>query len=1377
VEKLYISRELIVGEQRCDEVKLLDSGSLFLVLAEPGAGKTDLLSKLAAILDVAPVRANVFRSKPLSGRSEPLVIDAMDEVARVDPLGVEDIILKASGAGSCKVIFAARSSEWDMAETEHVKDYFGIEPVVVRLEAFSNAEQRQLFEANFPTEDFEAFSAECQRFELGALLGNPQFLLLFGEAYIQSARHFTSKKAIYHDAVRRLAHEANTRAKRLNRPSNDDIVDMACEVFAKLMLSGVSGVSSNENLKSKEFPYLRSLVADRARDPRVLTDTRLFKPSFETGQHEPIHRIVAEYCAAKYLIGRIDDPADRLSMARSLAIIAPNGAVRTELRGMLGWMAALAHGQTQRQFIELDPYAVLANGDPSELSPQSKKELLKALSMLAGNNPLFRRSDSWRQFNVGAFFSADVQEEIAILLDPATDDGPLRDLILELLSSSHASGQFQPELRALALNAARRRGVRKAAFELLLDNTTFDPRPDLAALLSEASHSSLELVAGAVRSLGSDNVERTLLVDLLRKLAELHPKDADFRNRNLESRYFIKTLVKSFDQDSTAYALDELTNGLSCTCNPKSEYLCKCRLGISRVVGLLLDHHLPTVSDPVPARVWGWTKALVYRNSHSGDDSPAVKFLEDRVDLRRALQRLAIAGLTGSQVAEAISRLFHSNIHSGIRFHSGDIAAMTQYAFDKKLVDVWSALWLRHNIHDEHSRASPQRTLMRSHANGDPRFMKVWAKFDRSAKRDREERRFSFRSSRRRFERQEAQSIESRRAHFTANLGQIESGAHWGWLWEFACSYLYEPEKLDSSEYGDTPTRALRNCIPFLSQHIPTLQQLARREWGNVAQAFFAHCLVRFRGNESFDDLDLGILRAAVTEAGYSPGLESEDELRAIEAELNRMVFPDGASVEAFARTFIEPPLASSEDIPTNVDWLERKAIFHPMRAILPLEWLRRYPDMPASARASLFAMAAKYCDRKQLEALIDIRFVDPVPASQEGSPERQIAESRHRFWALNAFYFTTARCHEALAELRRDPRSVLSIAESVGRFGTHESDSIPPLSADAIFGILDAYVDAWPKVPLPSSFGTGDPDNEVAYRFLRDVVWRIGDDTPVRKLPVLDRLLADTRFADYRTVLLGLRADTLRDAALQDFRPPSVDSVVDLLDKNAVASVEDLRALMLEELNGVQTDVKGLDTDPLDTFYDGGKHVNENTARNRVVDMVRARLKALGIPVVIEHYMAQGNRADFTATAPVSGTNPILVVEAKGQWHSELFTAASAQLRDRYSIHPDASGQGIYLVFWFGNGETVAGKADITITSAAELRVAILKVMSEEIKKSIDVVVLDLFRPGPKPKATKAKGDAVKKARKTSVMRSADTKRPPAKRTPKARKPPQPKG
>ncbi|MBP0438320.1 hypothetical protein [Tianweitania sediminis] len=62
-------------------------------------------------------------------------------------------------------------------------------------------------------------------------------------------------------------------------------------------------------------------------------------------------------------------------------------------------------------------------------------------------------------------------------------------------------------------------------------------------------------------------------------------------------------------------------------------------------------------------------------------------------------------------------------------------------------------------------------------------------------------------------------------------------------------------------------------------------------------------------------------------------------------------------------------------------------------------------------------------------------------------------------------------------------------------------------------------------------------------------------------------------------------------------------------------------------------------------------------------------------------------------------------VVEVKGQSHRELFTAASAQLHERYRSHPDASQQRIYLVRWFGPGESLAGRWTHEVKSAAELK------------------------------------------------------------------------
>ena len=94
--------------------------------------------------------------------------------------------------------------------------------------------------------------------------------------------------------------------------------------------------------------------------------------------------------------------------------------------------------------------------------------------------------------------------------------------------------------------------------------------------------------------------------------------------------------------------------------------------------------------------------------------------------------------------------------------------------------------------------------------------------------------------------------------------------------------------------------------------------------------------------------------------------------------------------------------------------------------------------------------------------------------------------------------------------------------------------------------------------------------------------------------------------------------------------------------------------------------------------------------------------MTALGLSVVIERHMSGGNRCDITASATIGGANRLLVIEVKGQWNRELYTAASAQLDQRYAIHPDAARQGVYLVLWYGNGEKVAGLCNPTITTAA---------------------------------------------------------------------------
>jgi hypothetical protein len=292
-----------------------------------------------------------------------------------------------------------------------------------------------------------------------------------------------------------------------------------------------------------------------------------------------------------------------------------------------------------------------------------------------------------------------------------------------------------------------------------------------------------------------------------------------------------------------------------------------------------------------------------------------------------------------------------------------------------------------------------------------------------------------------------------------------------------------------------------------------------------------------------------------------------------------------------------------------------------------------------------------------------------------------------------------------------------------------HDAKGWPQLNAEQVYRILDAFAGAWPKVDLPNTWGTGDPEDERAYRFLSDAIFLIGGDDPSNSIPVFDRILSDARFSDFHNGIKSLKATAVRQFALSGFQTPRPSDISKLLDQSKIASVEDMRAVLIELLDEIQARLKGAATNPVDVFYSGEKRVDENTARNRIVEMLEARLNAMHLGVVIEHQMSDAARCDFTASTSIGGSQTVLVTEVKGQWNKELYTAASAQLAERYTIFPGAADQGVYLVLWFGGGEIVAGKKAPAITSADELRHEIIAQMPESLMGRIDVYVLDVSR------------------------------------------------
>ncbi|MCM5773322.1 hypothetical protein M4C69_16360 [Klebsiella pneumoniae] len=624
---------------------------------------------------------------------------------------------------------------------------------------------------------------------------------------------------------------------------------------------------------------------------------------------------------------------------------------------------------------------------------------------------------------------------------------------------------------------------------------------------------------------------------------------------------------------------------------------------------------------------------------------------------------------------------------------------------------------------------------MRQHALSKPVFMREWARFNNGMKLSEQEHlfwRFRHNRSMKRHDRKRRE-IHARNIKFVSeNKEIIERGRHWGCLVRFAELVLMDPAKIEL-EFGDEKLvrAALRNCLDFITPEVPTLPELAalqcESKYRHSETVLYAACLEILRAEGNLECVNIELLTALRTNIHMGYNSVSTEERDALQAEVDRLIFPDSESAEKYLRQYVEPQLA--QPCPHPEIWmLSGEEVFCHSRAQLSIEWLRRFTDLSLDSADTLFEIAAQYGDREDLKEVITERCSDMM-SGWPNLTENEDIERKRIFWLVREFYFLENITATYWAWLKSDKENLLHFYERSGRMSRSEHRAWPELTSMKVEAILDAFIEHWPHVDLPDSWGSDSPKEEKAYRFLNDLIWSINSDTPDDAIPVLDRLLNDPRFTNLHKELQSIHAAQIRKKALRDFEPPTPDEIIQRLDCDSVVTVEGLRQLVLQELHDFQKAIDGGEFNSADRFYEKNERLDEVKSTEIIAERLNLRLQPQGIAITPEHQLKGQNRSDFTASKLIGGKRRLLVTEVKGQWHRELYSAASAQLYDRYSIHPDAEQQGIFLVIWFGESETVAGRKNHEIKTAQDLKVSIDAVLPTDLRSLIDVFVLDVSR------------------------------------------------
>lgn len=1323
--QFYLPRTLHNADnsQKFTDLDLLSvKEKVVVVLAEPGAGKSDLLDSLAKQSNVTRYKANIFAHSPHQENHTLLIIDGFDELVKIDDSAVIKTLITIKQTSAEKIILSSRSSEWSNYYNTNCQDIFNEEPLLVYLEPFNEQEQAQLFLHHYPEYDAKQFLIDARKIELTPLLSNPLFLKLFAKSYVENNQYFENKYSAFKIAIESLAKESNNAYPHsLAIPKK---IELAEDIFAKIMLSGAEGVSISDGSSNNFYPRLTALNSDE--NINQLISTQFFIPENQE-RHRPIHRIVAEYCAGNYLAKKLTAPQHLLSLNKILSIIAPNNIVRDELRGLFAWTAILSNNQRiQEQFIELDPYAILSNGDPSLLLSSSKIKLLNALKQLNQEDPYFRRSDIWRNFSVNDFFTEDLINELKELLSEKHREGHLQRLLLELLIDSPINQKITKELQEIICDTRpkyREWGIRRLAGQCLLNVKDYSFKSLFDVLIQEGDNTSLSIISDIMLGVKGGYFEFDDYVKFLQVCSELYPKKYGIEIV-IGTRYFITVFIEQLDLDLIIKLLDEFSKNLSCVC--KNEYDCQCRIGMSKIIGRLLDRYFELYNKPYnPVQIWQWVKNLYFKSSASKDVSLSVKMLSENHELRQSIIKLALENLSDiKEIHKMVFNHFGWRGHSGLHLQYDDYWYFANFAFDTDNVVLWHYFMDRHNYFGKRKEPNLLRRHMRSQAMQKIEFLRVWhlqnfqdkSQYKKHIKLRKHNRRIKS------YNKKQKEIHQKNLKYIAENRALIESGCHWQSLFEFAYTVLQEPERI-VEKFGDEQLvrNALYNCLDFIKPDIPNLPKLAelqcQSQYLNIEVVLRASCLEILKRDGSLKCVPKNILEALCTNLSmHWRGLNS-NEHSLFKKEVYKCLFDNLEQKEQFLRAYIEPQISCVDCSSPQVYWLDEEE-YKPLARKLSLEWLIRFPNMPFNAQKELFLQSIKFGDLDKLKELIKNKGDEFL--KQNAIPkEDNTYKERQDFWLVHAFYLLDEGYEIYWDKLTQDINSIFILNRHLGAFGYYR-DWLT-LSSQKIELILTSFIDK----NLPNN--PDSLDNEKTDEFLGNIIFILGKHPLDNPLPVIDRLLNNPIYQDLHTSLKSIKFDYLKKSAMANFKAPTPENIVNLLEKDDIVSSENLRAVILEELELYQKDLNGHDITTKSIFYHGEQRVDENAASQYIADRLRLRLEHRQVFINNEYHMHNQKRCDIVCSKIINGKRKIVPIEVKGQWHSEVYSAFDSQLNQLYTIHPDSEGQGIYLVLWFGKDEKVANRKGHCIQNAEELYQKIQENISEELRKRIDIFVIDL--------------------------------------------------
>lgn len=1336
----YFPRRLSISDtstldNRLDEAGLLALAGNKIVLGEPGMGKSALIHELGRRLGVEPVTAIRFMNAKSPAKfvptGKPLLIDGLDEaMSRREGDAIDAILAQLEEANTPPFIISCRSREWQARSVTSLRHLYGADPKILTLEPFDRVEARRYLLDQYPTVNTDHVLDHLTTHSLDELYRNPLTLGLMGRV-AQSDTQLPATRAALFERVCTLVwpeHDPDRQDLGLAQLTKEEALNAAGAIAAGLLFAGAEAANATgvalvqqSDLRLADLENL-----PQAQAARVIFSSKLFH-SIGPSRAKPIHRVISEFLGARWLARRVSSPR---AQRRLLAQLQRGGGVPASLRGLHSWLAYHSPAMAER-VITADPYGVLRYGETAALTPRLADCLFDALCALATDDPYFRAAD-WDSKTAAGLMIPTLQSKIDAIIGSAASNEHLRSLLIEGLEGSPLAAQFADTLEVIVLSGQRFYREREDAARALFPHRDREWwRATIAVLTDQGGTDAPRLAHQLIERIDADVPDRLLVETLFAEMGVTLCPLPQVNGRRAHIVQFYDRLTHTIPSARLIGVLDLIADYAELLHEHDWE-------NANNVADLMAELIVRAIDEDAigPAQapaLWRWLKTV---EPPRGDHHQIKKTLTERLaahdSLRRAIQSHALRN-DRRKDSLWVTEIYLQRRLVGLSTHVGDLVRALENLARRNIRDTafrqdWQdlvRLGCGPNGVDPAVRAAAEQAR-----HGDQLLADCLRKLENpkkppwvirqekmAAKRARK-RQVAFATARRGYERARA---DMRAGTLGAILGPAQ--AYLGRCHDLS-NKLPPNERLaewlgpmlrDDAHVGFEAVLH-RDDLPTASE---IAEGFAAGAIYNYSYPIMAGFYERLRSGKGISDLPAPLKLSALLLSHDDHGWNIEDEKQMVRQALEVEVISTAEARQAFARTWIEPALTAGKTHVAGIYMLAHDPAWQATGGTLAAEWLTTFPDVPESVEAEL---------------------VDCLTHGGAFDALRDLAEARAQTVLRNFDHMLSWLAIDVLVRFdsvqphlrgigRRTPEFIWFLRN---RFQFERRGGMLPLTVTQAEWIVAEFREQWPYATFEGS-SSGNTNAYDATDFLRALISRIADETSFDASEALRRLI-DGPDDSYTALIRHMAAEQRQKRAEEGFSAVAPGELAALLDDKPPGNIEDLKVLVLEEMNITQLKLLGDDLDSVAVFWtDEGIPRDENWCRDRLAGMIGPELARYDIQRITEVDMPKTKRADLAFARGAMQ----LPIEVKGQWHKDVWDAATGQLDMRYLIDWRSEQRGIYCALWFGDLPTASQRrlrAHPDGLPAPESAEAMHRMLIDRIPDArralIDVVVFD-FTPG----------------------------------------------